>query len=391
MIRRSAALLFILLAAFILPGCWDRTEINDMAFILTSGIDLEDDGKYRISVMVPLPGQMGGASGGGGGTSGDKSYYVDSEVGETYRECLNQLQKRMSRRMFLAHRRTIIVGEALAKRGLQDLYDSTPRSPENRMTTYLIVAKGKASDMLMSTPRFERFPSEAVRELVKARGVIDINFKDFGVALSLPGADPVAVYMAVKESEKSEKPSKEVEFKGYAQFRNDKMIGSLENDEAIGLSLLHGQKMIINMITVQAEDGSKMSVRIYSSSTNIRTTLIDQQVHFNINIQLTATMMEDKTKYDLSQTDNVLKVEAAISEYAKNTIQKTIDSSIQHNVDSTQLGSTLWRAYPEQWASQFEKNWPEGLKDAKLDIQVESQLTDTGLIYDNITKEHAPK
>jgi spore germination protein KC len=389
--RRRIASIFLLFATLVLSGCWDRTEINDMAFILTSGLDLEDNGKYRLSVMVPLPGQMGGATGGGGGTSGDKSYYIDSEVGETYRECFNLLQKRMSRRMFLAHRRTIIVGEALAKRGIGDLFESVPRIPENRMTTYLVVAKGNAYDMMMSTPRFERFPSEAVRELVKARSVIDINFKDIGVALTLPGADPIAVYMAVKNSEKNEDPSKEIEFKGYAQFRNDKMVGILENEPALGLALLQGQKAVIIPVSLQTPDGNQINVRIYQSATSIRAKLAKQQLTYNINVKLMATLAEGKTQYDLSQTDHALVVEAAISEYAKKAVQKLIENSIKHNVDSAQLGSVLWRAYPEQWTNQFEKTWPQGLKDAKLDIQVESLLTDTGLIFDNVIKEHAMK
>ena len=48
----------------LLTGCWDRTETNDIAFVATSSVDLEDDGKYRVRLYVPLPGSMGGASGG---------------------------------------------------------------------------------------------------------------------------------------------------------------------------------------------------------------------------------------------------------------------------------------------------------------------------------------
>ena len=81
-----------------LTGCWDRTETNDIAFVLTSSVDLEDDGRYRVTYMLPLPGSMGGASGGGGGTAGGKSYYIDSEVGTTIRDAISKLQIRMARR-----------------------------------------------------------------------------------------------------------------------------------------------------------------------------------------------------------------------------------------------------------------------------------------------------
>jgi spore germination protein KC len=387
--KRIAISICLLLTVLLLNGCWDRTEINDLAFILTTAVDLEQDGTYRLTVMVPLPGHMGGASGGGGGTAGNKSYYIDSEVGETFRECQLKLQKRMSRRMFLAHRRTILIGEDLAKKGIRDLYDATPRSPENRMTTYLVVTKGKAYDMIKSTPQFERFSSEAIRELIKSRAVLDINFKDIGIALSLPGVDPIAVYMAVKESEKNDKPSKEVELKGYAQFKDDKMVGTLENDAALGLALVKGQKMIVNSIMMRAEDGNMMSARIYDAVTKIDTKLSNQQVQFKITVKVKAKLMEDKSHYDLSQTKNILGVEAVISEHVKNAIHEAIDKSLAKNVDSVQLGFALWRAYPQEWKEQFEKSWPQGLKDAKLDIEIKSQLTDTGLIYDNVTKEYS--
>ncbi|MEK3912880.1 Ger(x)C family spore germination protein [Paenibacillus sp. FSL H7-0331] len=389
MSARSTSLLLLLLVSTLLSGCWDRTEINDMAFILTSAIDLEKDGKIRYTVMLPLPGQMGGATGGGGGggSNGGKSYYIDSEVGETYRECHMKLQKRMSRRMFLAHRRTILVGEDLARQGIRELFDTVPRSPESRMTTFLVVTKGKAYDMMNSTPKFEHFPSEAIRELIKSKSVMDINFKDFGISLSLPGADPVAVYMDVKDSEQGVESSKEVELKGYAQFRHDKMVGTLENDAAMGLSIINGQKMISHSITLQMGDGQIMSARIYEALTNINTKLINQKLEYDIALNIKATLMEDTSHYDLSQTKNILLVEDGISKKVKSAVQDVINQSLKNNVDSCEFGNFLWRAYPGEWKSQFEKNWPESLKDAKFNIQVQSQLTDTGLIFDNVTRE----
>lgn len=386
---RSISLLLLLLVSTLLSGCWDRTEINDMAFILTSAVDLEKDGKIRYTVMLPLPGQMGGAAGGGGGggSGGGKSYYIDSEVGETYRECHMKLQRRMSRRMFLAHRRTILIGEELARQGIRDLFDTVPRSPESRMTTYLVVTKGKAYEMMNSTPKFEHFPSEAIRELIKSKSVMDINFKDFGISLSLPGADPIAVYMDVKDSEKGIEPSKEVELKGYAQFRKDKMVDTLENDAALGLSIISGQKMISHSITLQMGDGQIMSARIYEALTNINTKLINQKLEYDIAVKIKATLVEDTTRYDLSQTKNILLVEDSISKKVKSAIQDVINQSLKNNVDSCEFGNSLWRAYPDVWKSQFEENWPQGMKEAKFNIQVQSQMTDTGLIFDNVTKE----
>jgi spore germination protein KC/spore germination protein len=376
----------LLLSLLPLAGCWDRTEINDVAFVLTTGLDLEKDGQVRYTVLVPLPGQMGGPSGGGGGTSGDKSYYIDSEVGPTYRDAQMKLQKRMSRRMFLAHRRTILIGEDLAKHGIRDLFDATPRSPENRMSTYMIVTKGKAFDMLRATPKFERFPSEAIRELAKFRTVADMNMKDIGIGLSAPGGDPVAVYMAIKESEKSEKPSQEIEVKGYAHFKDDKMIGTLEDEAAQGFSWLLNKK-IIGSVTLTIAEKHPMTLQIYNTKTKVSTKINNGQIQYDIRTTAKARLMENRSFYDLSQTKKVLEVEGALSAYVKNAIQSLIDLSIKTNTDPALLGGYVWRAYPEKWEQDFKREWPQGMKEARFTIQTESEITDTGLIYENVTKE----
>lgn len=376
-----------LLCLLLLSGCWDRTEINDMAFILVSALDLEPNGKIRYSVMVPLPGQMGGATGGGGGTGGEKSYYIDSDTGATYREAQMKMQNRMSRRMFLAHRRTILVGEALAKKGLAEFFDTTPRNPESRMSTYMVVTKGNAYEMLQSTPKFERFPSEAIRELVKSRVLADMNFKDFGLALSIPGSDPVAVYMDVTNSQKSEKTSREVELKGYAQFKKDKMIGTYEDESANGLSWLRNQR-VVNSITVNAEGEHLIGLKMFGVKSSIKVKLNKDTLQFVIKLNARAKLVENRSYYDLSQTRNILKIEQAASDYLTKSVKALIDRSIKNQTDSAQLGAFVWRSHPEAWKSKYEKTWPEALKDAKFTINAATEVTDTGLIYDNVIKEN---
>lgn len=386
MIRRCTACLLTVVLFLPLLGCWDRTEINDVAFVLSTGLDIEKDGQIRYSVMLPLPGQMGGPGGGGGGTSGDKSYYIESEVGPTYRAAQMKLQKRMSRRMFLAHRRIILIGEDMAKRGIRDLFDATPRSPENRMSTYMLVTKGTAYDTLEATPRFERFPSEAIRELAKYRTYADMNMKDIGLGLSSPGGDPVAVYIAVKESQKGEKPSKEIELKGYAHFQGDKMIGTLENETAQGFSWLRNSSTV-EAITLTVAEDHLMTLNIYETKTRIDTQIKNGKLQFVVNAKAKARLSENRSFYDLSQTKKVIEVEKAISAYIKKSIQAFIDKSIKTDTDPALLGTYVWRAYPEIWKNNYKKDWPRAMKEAEFKIQAECELTNTGLIFENVTKE----
>ncbi|KZE84347.1 Ger(x)C family spore germination protein [Paenibacillus elgii] len=385
---RRTRLSLVLLSLLCLTGCWDRVEINDTAFILTTAVDVEQDGKIRYSVLLPLPGSMGGASGGGGGTAGTKSYYIDSAVGTTFREAQAQLQRRMSRRMFFAHRRTLLIGEDYAKRGIRNAFDTTPRSPESRMTIYMIVTKGKAYKLLQATPQFERFPSEAIRELVKARNVIQINMKQVALSLSSPGSDAITVYMGVKESEKnskSTKKSKEIEFLGYAQFRGDKMTGVFENAEADGLAWLKNMP-VQSSVTLKIENRHTVTLNIFDSKSQIRAYTERGKLQFDIRTKAKAKATEVLGMYDLSQTGKVQKVEEAMNRYIEQAMRKAIRKMITNRTDSAQFGSYLWREHPGLWEKKYASRWPAGMKDAAFRIQVKSVLTETGLIYENVTK-----
>ncbi|WP_248928757.1 Ger(x)C family spore germination protein [Paenibacillus hamazuiensis] len=380
---RSLALAAVCLT--VLPGCWDRTETNDLAFVLSSSVDKEKDGTYRFAMMFPLPGQLGGAKGGGGGTSGDKSYYTDSDVGSTVREAQAKVQKRLARRAFFAHRRTLLIGEDAAKDGIGELFDAITRTTENRLTSYMVICKGKGYDMLKANPKFERFPAEAFRELAKSKDHLNLDMKDVGMALASAGGDPVIPYMGIKESEKSEKPSKEVQFLGYAIFKNDKLVETMGNDAAEGLQWLLRSKAGYT-VTIPVENTRIMTLKLFEGNTEIRPSLKNGSPHFAVKVQAKAKLLESKSFYDLSRIDNVRKVEAAVSSYIKKSIQNAAQIMQRTGTDPAQLGTVFYRKYPAVFQQQFAGKWHDAIKEATFDIEVTSYLSDNGLIYENLSK-----
>jgi spore germination protein KC/spore germination protein len=387
---KGCSFTLLVLSLAILSGCWDRTEINDVAFVLSSAVDKEKNGSYRLSLMLPLPGQIGGAKGGGGGTGGEKSYYIDSEVGSTIREAQDRLQRRMSRRTYLGHRRTIVIGEDVAKDGIRELFDVVARNPENRLTSYIVICKGNGYDLLKANPRFERFPSETIRELAKSKNVISINMKDIGLALSSQSGDPHILYMGVKDSEKSEKTSKEIEVLGYAIFKGDKMVAAMEGDAAIGLNWIKSHDSTY-VTTIKDEDNHTMTLQLFDGKTTITPTIRHGQAHFDIQVQVKAKMLENKSFYDISQIANLRKVEQAISDQIKQSIEASINIMQKTGADPAQLGMVLWRHYPEIFEQTFKGSWDRAIKEASFQINVASALSDNGLIFDNLTKKETNK
>ncbi|WP_246061693.1 hypothetical protein [Paenibacillus oralis] len=97
---KTAAFLPLLLC---LGGCWDRTELNDLALITALAFDQAENNQVRATVQFILPqNQAGGGTMGGGaaGAGAAKRTSVRSEMGRDISDALSKLQREIPRRMF---------------------------------------------------------------------------------------------------------------------------------------------------------------------------------------------------------------------------------------------------------------------------------------------------
>lgn len=394
MIRRAMLVLLILsLSASTQTGCWDRIEVNDIAIVMSTAFDKTKEGKYRASVQVALPGNMGAQKGGGGGTSGEKGFYIDSETGDTIREANDKLQTRMSRRLFFSHRRVLVLGEDLAKDGIREVFDAVARVPENRLTANLVIAKGEGIELLRAQPQFERFSAEAMREIVESETVVGAKLKDVAHELSQVGYDPLIPYMEAVEQKGAEEkvPRKEVQLKGYAQFHNDRMVGLLQNDLMQGVAWLRAS-FYPYTTTANLKDIGKTTLSIYKGDTRITPRLEQDRVHFDVNIDARAYILEAMSVMDLSIDSNIRKLERHMSEKIKQSIQMAISQVQEKQTDVPGFGMIVSRTYPKQWSEQLRDNWYEELSKAAFDVQVEFKVSRIGMITENISKrEEVPE
>ncbi|OFW78123.1 MAG: hypothetical protein A2201_05075 [Alicyclobacillus sp. RIFOXYA1_FULL_53_8] len=56
--RRRVVVLVLALSLVLTTGCWDRTELNELAIVLASGSDWSEDGQYELSDQIAIPAQL---------------------------------------------------------------------------------------------------------------------------------------------------------------------------------------------------------------------------------------------------------------------------------------------------------------------------------------------
>ncbi|MDP5276664.1 Ger(x)C family spore germination protein [Chengkuizengella axinellae] len=387
-------LLFISLCIFqtlFMTGCWDRTELNDLAIALATAADIEEDDVIRTTVQFALPGKMGGAtSGGGGGGAEDNIAYVDSDVGTTLREAVGKMQRRMSQRITFSHRRVFIVSEELAKKGIRDMFDTTARVAQNRLSAYIIVAKGKAYDLLKAEPQFERFSGENILYLAEARGVISVNMRQAAQSISSFGSDTILAYMTVTKSQLSNEISDEIEFLGYAQFRDDKMVGIFEGEQAHGLMWLRNELSPYTTI-VEIKEDKYAAINIKNGRIQIKPKLKEDHIEFSIKIDINANLVEDFSRSDMTKLNDKDLFNRKLEEHIKAAVEGAVKVIQENKADSANLGLLVNRHFPKQWEEKYGKNWYEELSKAKFTIIANANITDAGLVSENISKGEEPE
>lgn len=384
-LMRFGLLLALFASPLSLTGCWDRMEINDMAIAVASAIDLEEDGKLRMSVQIPLVGQMGGMGGGGAG-GGEKNYIVDSEVGNTIREINAKQQLKLPRRLFFSHRRVLLISEDVARTmGIREFFDVVSRVPENRLNANLVIVKGKAHKLLTMKPRLEKFSGESIREIVESENVMGTTMKDVAQMLNQYGVDPMIPYLATTDKVKKEDlDTATFKMMGYALFRDDKMVGVIRDDPTEGMRWLR-QKFQPYGKTFDVKDG-KVSLNIYKGKAEVTPTLLQDHIRFDVKVQAVAYMMESEAPIDFVEPAQVRIVEAKLAEEIRESLEKSVEAVQKYKSDAPQFGLLIARNYPRKWQMEYLPRWDEELSKAQFTYDVRVKISRIGLTSENIGK-----
>lgn len=378
------SLLSVLVVPLLLTGCWDRREINDAAFVAATAFDKEE-GKYRVTVQIPLPEQMGvnsgGGGGGGGSTSGAKPWYVDSELGDTIKESNVQQQRSLSRQLQFSHRRVFLIGEELAKDGVAPIIDILGRVPQNRLTTLMLVTKGSARDILSAETPTEQFPAEAIREIAQNSMKKPKTLKHFIQVILSEGIDPALPIISLDQTKPGLERQSEIKIKldGLAVFNGSKLSGFLKGEEASGMLLAMNQAKS-PIISVPSPDKSgNIAVQLLENESRIIPVLKNNQLTLLVQIRAKGTIVENLSKYNAGDSNNNLnQVEHVINQKVKANIEKSV-KTLQHQYHSDPIGfgDAIYRKYPKLW-KKYRNNWYDHYSRLKVVVEPLIQLKNTG-------------
>ncbi|WP_276353316.1 Ger(x)C family spore germination protein [Cohnella caldifontis] len=236
-VRKTAFWLGIFILFPLLGGCWSRIEVNDIAIVTAAGLDQGERGNVRLSLMLAVPRLIGTGSAQGGGESKieNDAAWVVTEEGSDLMDTYRKLQEKLPRQIFFSHCRVIVLGSSLASRSVTPYLDFFERYRESQLKSYLVVSKTSAEDVLAFKSKFEKLPSEVLREELKRELIPSVRLVDFLNALMSEGDAPFAPVVEIKKSAAGSGGVDSLAVTGVAVFRGDRMVGRLNDEEGRGV------------------------------------------------------------------------------------------------------------------------------------------------------------
>ncbi|GFN24201.1 Ger(x)C family spore germination protein [Thermanaeromonas sp. C210] len=413
MLKRATAFLAAGLFLMLTTGCWDRREINDLAFTSCFAFDVEGEERIATAEIVRPAAVAGGGEGGGGGGTGaalpQRNVILASERGDTLFGAGRRLALRLPRRTYVAHTDAVLVGEELARRGLREVLDHLERHQEFRRTAYILVTRGSARDVLVAaqggleatlgreitglsrwvrTSGFGIVPTihDVIVELSAGASAALIPVLEIS-AQPLPPSPGAATSGNAASGGSGQQgavrvPDPEmlrtVSLKGAGLFHQDRLVGWLDEHQTRGWAWARNQVRRAILELECPEDKKKVSVEITDSQGKVQIQTSKGELQGIITVKVEGNLLEQQCLHDLTAVEVLRILESQAAAAIAGEINSAVAQAKQAGADVFDFGGALYRQEPQLW-KQLKARWPEEFKKLPIAVQVEAKIRRTGL------------
>ncbi len=388
--RKISIVIFSILFIFIfLTGCNyfpKFVEIDDNFIVLALGIDkgIENKDNFRVTLVTKDLRETTDTKQEGGA---NKGVFVKFESATIF-DAIRRIHTIAYKDVFYGHIEFIIIGEELARENINKTLDFIVRNYELRTMMPILIARGiTAEEILDSEDEYENFVPNILDELLKNIGGHSISkvvsLKDVCVSFNSEYGDTIIGSIHKKNIQgENSKEITTIELDGYAVFNKFKLIDFLLQNNARGANFINND-INSGIIVIEDATGKKNSLEILEATSKIEPKYINNTFEANISIKVITNIDE------IQNEENYFTVEL-IDEFnnkQKNVVlqeaQSALNFSQQNGVDIFNIGDEIYHKYPLKW-DKIKDNWKEIYKQMKININVETKINGTHIIYDPI-------
>lgn len=378
--RSLALLLSMAMTALLLTGCWDRTEINDLAIILATGIDMNEDHSVRLSAQIYTPRKVSDPMSGTGSESSSSGVtMVQTADGKNIAEAMTRLQRKTSRHVFWGHCEAVVISKDAAKQGIRQYLDFMLRFLQVREHAYVYISEKMAEDIMALVPLLERSSAEALREMGNMKLGANMTILELAQAIEGPAQSVVLSRLLIPAPEPGQSSNSVMPLiKGLALIRNDKYITTVQEPLSIGMLILLNQlENTVFTIPMKQEPGA-LSIKPLNIRTVLKPHIKDGVWSMQVDISMKGDIILNATDALLLKPYYLKMVETQWEAQMTKLVQQTLQyTQTKLKIDPFGYSVEFRRHHPKEWMRES-TNWTEHLSQIQSSIHVSCQIKTIG-------------
>lgn len=375
---RMRVITVTLLLPLLLSGCWNAREIENLLYVNAIGVDYVNN-EYVVYAQILSFSSIAKQEAGGGGGS-ESGIAIAKGSGESFAAAIFNLYPVNQEQMTWSHIRSIIFSERALKRGqLDHIMDEIDRFYEFRFTLWTFATQEPMMDILNPKQVFNQpviySQLSSPQDIYKQHSVIS-PMKLFQFISNRDEPNKVVYLPTLSINTKTwtedKKPLPQLKISGACMIQNKEVKGCLPRDELLALSWLD-KKMNRTLLAVKKGKTYLANVVLENPKIKIQPQIRGSQVSFQVHVETLGFIVQYMNRSTVRE----------IEKEAKNKIEEQIrgfyEMGLKHEIDTLQLGHTLYRKEPQKW-KRLQKNDMLPLHPSTLEkVNVKVTIYDGGI------------
>ncbi|NRF93274.1 Ger(x)C family spore germination protein [Paenibacillus frigoriresistens] len=375
--------LILILLISLLGGCWDRTELNDLALITALAFDKAENNQVKVTVQIVIPQVQGGVGmmGGSGGSAAKKTTVRTEEHGFDTADALSKLQRKIPRRLFWGQCKIFIFSESLAKTGIREQFDFLVRHPQPRERAFMFISKGKAADALELFPPIERSSAEVLRKLSELQIGIRVTIEQMSIMLKGDSQTAALPLVYILPKNKSAEPFQTIPYLfGTAVFKKDKMVGEISEKVTRGVMWIKNEIKEYTVTYEANESEGLVSLKPVKANVKLIPKIEGEKWMMTLKVQTEGDIVQNSTLLNPMNPDLLSNMNKAFANDVRGRIQLALQEVQERlKVDILGFATEFHRKYPKQWEKNKD-NWEELFPKVEVNLDIKTQILRPGLI-----------
>ncbi|MEC0264589.1 Ger(x)C family spore germination protein [Paenibacillus anseongense] len=366
----------LVLVLLMTTGCWDRVEVNDMALIISAGVDMKDEDEIEMTVQVFIPNPASASNEGNGGGQGN--VYTMSSVGKSMADALSELQKKLPRFFSWGHAKAFFFGEELAREGLSDEFDFLFRDIQTREQSNFFICKGTARQLLES-----QVDPNTYETLIKLSQKPVNHSSTMHEVEELLGAESQSFLLPVVApatliTNKAKKQILTVE--GMSVIQKQKLKGFLSPEDIMGVRLLRPKDLGRNITMTQKLDGGNIVIKIMHTKIRLYPSIENGVWKMRVKLTLDGNVIQNSSTINIAKgNDAMRRIEEPFNQAMKEIMLHTLHRlQTEQKADVVGFARAFHKKYPLLWRDK-KGEWTSIFQSMEIQVEVDSTIQGPGV------------